>query len=121
MSLSRTGDAAGKQGLVKMNHLYDFVADVRCPSNTVHAGHEGCRSNQNITHTHFAAAIALAMVSRKSLHQLARLIKLAVQKDAFVGNKHILQDQHDLLPAKGRIAHVEIGPSSLRVSLACRP
>src|SRR5208283_1613046 len=64
--------------------------------------------DEHISHTHLTAAIALAMVRSETLHERAREVHLAVQKDALVRNEHILENGHDLLTAKDRIAHIQL-------------
>ena len=79
------------------------------------------RADEHVAHAHLAPAVALAVVAGEALHQHTGELRLPVEEDALVGDKHVVEHGEGLHAAELAVAHVQLAALPLAGVAALPP
>src|SRR4030042_1499898 len=92
----------------KVNHFTDLLPDMGGPSHPVVISYGGSSTNKHIADTGLTTAVALPVVTSKSLHQHNGEVDLTTHKNPLPRDKDIIQNSQRLVPAEIVVTHVDI-------------
>ena len=89
-----------------MHHFHNLVSNVGGFIDTVIFRNQRRSPNSDITQPHLTSAIALSMISSKTLYQHARELIFTTHEHALPRYKDILKNNQSLVTSKLRIARI---------------
>ena len=96
-----------------MGHLDELILDVAGLGSAIVVSGNSSSTDQNIAYADLAAAVALAVVTGKALHQHPGKFMLAAQEDTVIGNKYIVKDGQGFHAAELGVTDIEGGAFQL--------
>ena len=75
-----TGQPAGIDGFIEMDHLHDLILNVAGPGQPVHPGDQGRSSDEDVAYSDLAAAVALSVVGGEPFDEDPGEINFPVQE-----------------------------------------
>ena len=96
-----------------MHHLNQLIFHGRSALYAVVFGGQRGRADQNVAHADLTAAVALSVVTGKALYQHSGKLDLAVEENAVVRNKHVVEYHQGLYAAELAVAHVHLAAFQL--------
>ena len=92
--------------LVEMHHLDQLVLDVRGFRCAVVVSRQSRRADQHVADADFAAAVALSVISGKTLHERAAELVFAAHEYVFPRNEYIVEHHQRFVATEFLVAHV---------------